>query len=245
MPPSTDDHDRFFDDLYERTTAPFVSPLAASREVDSFVALAKPPAGALVLDLGCGSGRHLALLKQHDFKPIGLDRSRVLAREARATGLPVVRADVRAMPLRAAHLDAVACFYSSIFFFDEAGNLEALREVARVLRPGGALVLQTANPVHLRRLGPEETTQELPDGSRVFERAAFDLASGRENGLRRLTLPDGTSTEGRFSIRHYAPGELDVLARRAGMRLERTCGGLDLQPFARTSRELVALLRRT
>jgi SAM-dependent methyltransferase len=237
------ERDAFYDELYEATTAPFVSATLTEAEVSCFRRLTGLESGARVLDLGCGWGRHLAALRADGFDAVGLERSARLAGKAGVFG-PTVRGDVRALPFRDGRFDAVACFYSSLFFFDEAQNLAALGEVARVLRTGGAFVLQSANPLHLRRLGSATQTHTLPDASTLVEHTAFDRDTGRDVGSRKLTRPDGRVLEGRFSVRHYAPGELEVLGRKVGLRLDRVCGDLALSAFARSSRELIVLMRR-
>jgi SAM-dependent methyltransferase len=244
---SSDDavRDHFFAEIYEATTAPFISPASTAKDVDQFLALASPPAQARVLDLGCGWGRHMTLLKARGYNVMGIERSQSLAAKAQAACPDtVIQADLRALPLSSASFDAVACFYSSVFLFDEEENHKALAEVARVLKPGGAFMLQTANPMHLRRLGGQEQAVKLPDGSEVFEFAEFDPQAGREKGYRRLTKASGEKIEGLFSVRYYAPGELEVLGRRVGLRLERVCGDNGLWPFTRDSRDLVALFRK-
>lgn len=238
------DHDLFFDELYERTSEPFLTPRMGEAEVASFLALAQPDEGARVLDLGCGWGRHLAPLRNAKLRVVGVERSGRYAIRANQGGFGIARGDVRALPFATGAFDAVACFYASLFFFDDTENIEALRESARVLRPGGAFVLQAANPVHLRRLGAEERVFELPGGGSVRERIAFNATTGREEGHRTMTLADGTTREASFSIRHYAPGELEVIALRAGMKVERVCGDLALAPYGRGSREVVALMRK-
>lgn len=235
------DHDAFFDDLYIRTTEPFLTEAMTVAEVKAFVSLAPLQEGARVLDLGCGWGRHGPALAKHGLEVFGLERARGPARRAHEVGLKVVRGDVRTLPWRSGAFDAVACFYSSIFFFDEPQNLAALKEVRRVLRPGGRFVLQAANPLHLARLGQEERTWPLPGGARVWERTRFESGTGTEVGLRRLTRPDGAVVEGGYRIRHYAPGELEVLARRSELRLLDFKGSLSLEPWTRQSREVVAV----
>jgi SAM-dependent methyltransferase len=240
---STDSHDAFFDDLYVRTTEPFLTPAMTVAEVKAFVAMSGVERGARVLDLGCGWGRHGPALRERGFELHGLERAAGPAHRAFEKGLAVVRGDVRALPYRGGSFEAIACFYSSLFFFGEEENLQCLKEVARVLKPGGAFVLQAANPLHLTRLGDEEHSLPLPDGSRVWERTHFELATGCEVGERRLTLPTGEVHAGGFRIRHYAPGELEVLALRAGLRLADVRGSLSLEPWTRQSREVIALLR--
>lgn len=237
------DHDAFFDDLYVRTTEPFLTEAMTRAEVKAFVSLAPLPPGSRVLDLGCGWGRHGPALEAHGLKVYGVERASRPAHRAGQQGLVVARADVRRLPWRAEAFEAVACFYSSLFFFDEAQNLDSLREVKRVLAPGGALVLQAANPLHLARLGEEERSWPLPTGERIWERTRFEVSTGTEVGERRLTLPDGEVREGGYRIRHYAPGELEVLALRAGLKLVDVRGDLSLSPWTRQSREVVALFR--
>lgn len=238
------DHDAFFDDLYRLSSEPFLTPEHTRAEVTAYLALAKPEPGARVLDLGCGWGRHLSGLSSAGLHPVGLERSAAYCRIARATGHPVIRGDVRSLPFADGAFASIACFYASLFFFDEADNLRALSEAARVVRSGGEVVLQAMNPLHLDRLGGTMELHPLPDGGSVFEETHYDRKAGRHVGFRRVTLPDGRTLEGRYSIRQYAPGELDVMARRAGLVLERTLGGLDLGMWKRDSRELVAVLRK-
>lgn len=237
-------HDAFFDELYRISSEPFLTPEHTRAEVTAYLSLAKPEAAARVLDLGCGWGRHLTALSSAGLRPIGLERSAAYCRIARSTGHRVIRGDVRSLPFADGAFASIACFYASLFFFDEADNLRALSEAARVVRSGGEVVLQAMNPLHLDRLGGTLELHPLPGGGSVFEETHYDRGEGRHVGFRRVTLPDGRTLEGRYSIRQYAPGELDVLARRAGLVLERTLGGLDLATWKRDSRELVAVLRK-
>lgn len=237
------ERDAFYAELYERTTAPFITPALTEAEVECFRKLTQLRPGALVLDMGCGWGRHLQVLREEGVEAIGLERSATLAARAAEHG-PVVRGDFRTLPFRDGSFDSAVCFYSSLFFFEEVENLSALREVARILRVNGTFVLQSTNPLYLRRLGLGADTHTLPDGSTIFERTDYDRETGRDVGFRRWTRPDGTSLEGRFSVRHYAPGELEVMGRRVGLRLERVCGDLSLSAFARHSRELIVLMRK-
>ncbi len=57
-------------------------------------------AGWRVLDVGCGAGRHARALASAGAQPIGLDLSAELLACARGVGLPLVRADMRRLPVR-------------------------------------------------------------------------------------------------------------------------------------------------
>lgn len=87
-----------------------------------------------VLDLGCGEGRFLPQ------GGIGLDIDLERLRVARGRSLLVVRADARAIPFADASFDTVYAHR----MLNEAGDVErVLREVARVLRPDGRLLVFT------------------------------------------------------------------------------------------------------
>ena len=100
-----------------------------------------------LLDLGCGTGRFLDLVKQAwpRLPALGLDLSDAYIRHARRhlrrrTRLDLIVANAEAVPLPAASIDAV----TSIFMMHElppAVRRTVIGEAARVLRPGGRLVL--------------------------------------------------------------------------------------------------------
>lgn len=241
---STDAHDAFFEDLYVSTTEPFLTPAMTAAEVEAFVRLSRATAGQRVLDLACGWGRHGPLLRDRGFDAHGLERAAPSAHRAAGNELVVSRGDVRSLPYRAASFDAVCCFYSSLFFFGEEENLRSLREIARVLKPGGAFMLQAANPIHLMSLGPDEFEVRLPNGGWVSERTYFDEEARCEVGVRRLMLPSGEVQEGGYRIRHYLPEEFDVLAKKAGLALASVHGSLALEPWTEKARDLIVLLTR-
>lgn len=102
--------------------------------------VADVPAGGRVLDAGCGTGRPV-LTGLDDLERVGLDFSRSqlgLARER--VDCPLVQGDMTRLPFRAATFDAVTAFHSVIHVPIEE-HLACYREFARVLRPGGQLVV--------------------------------------------------------------------------------------------------------
>lgn len=94
----------------------------------------------LVLDLGCGSGLDIPLLAARGLTIVGLDISSALLRIARSEAPDVagrlLRGDMRALPLASGCLDGVWAD-GSLHHLPRAALIEALREVARVLRPAG------------------------------------------------------------------------------------------------------------
>ncbi|MDQ6794904.1 MAG: class I SAM-dependent methyltransferase [Chloroflexota bacterium] len=116
-----------------------------------------PAAGGLLLDLGCGEGAYSKLLRSTGFEYVGLD----------ATGSTAdILADAHHLPFRDGSIDAIAAI--SILEHLRAPAV-ALREVARVLRPGGVIIGSVAfleafhlnSYFHHTHLG---TIQALTDG---------------------------------------------------------------------------------
>jgi SAM-dependent methyltransferase len=132
-----------------------------------------------VLDAGCGGGRNLVWLLRNGFDVFGVDRSaaavdgvRALAAEL-APNLPADRfqvAEVDALPFASASVDAVLSSAVLHFAADEEHFDRMLREMWRVLRPGGLLFARLATSIGIEALVVRvaEGRYRLPDGSVRF-----------------------------------------------------------------------------
>ena len=97
--------------------------------------------GDRVLDLGCGLGASAAYMAgDHRLKTLGLDISTEMLAEAALAcqGLPLVRADIQAIPLTAVSMDGVVC--ECVLSLADRPQA-VLQECRRVLKPGGSLIL--------------------------------------------------------------------------------------------------------
>jgi SAM-dependent methyltransferase len=95
-----------------------------------------------VCDLGCGPAQIARYLRDHGVDALGVDLSAGMLAEARRLNpdLFFVQSSMLALGLRAGTLAGVAAFYS-IIHIPRAQVIDALREVRRVLQPGGLFLV--------------------------------------------------------------------------------------------------------
>jgi SAM-dependent methyltransferase len=237
----------FFGELYLRSTLPFLSPEVTAREVDCLARLFTSfgPAQGPVLDLGCGHGRHAGLSKRLGRGVIGVER------DARSLQLltepfPVVRGDLRALPLRSGSAGGAFAWYSTLFGFgSDQAHAALLQEVARALRPGALLVAHTAPYERFAQAPRAHFRRTLPDGSLLEEESAFDHRTGLDHSRRTLSLPGGRVLSGAYTIRYYRLTELEALLRGAGLQPVVAYGGLEGQPPSPGASDLIVGAIRT
>ena len=215
----------------------------ADAQVKSLLEALPVMPGWSILDVGCGSGRHLEMFQQQGCSGIGLDLSPLLLREARLGALTEVRGDMRHLPFRPASFDLAACFFTSFGYFatlDE--DVQALAQFAGVLKPGGYFFLDLINKTHLlKNLVPRERC--VLDGSPVEQYRRFE--GGMVIKEIEIKRPDGQVEKFEERVRLYEEGELFALAERFSLRPLRVfgdeCGGAYQ---AETSLRMAALFQK-
>jgi SAM-dependent methyltransferase len=99
-----------------------------------------------LVDCGCGTGYNLKLLEPYG-AVFGFDLTKTGIERTQATGHPVVRADVTSIPFASGAFDVATSF--DVLQLIEADE-QAVREMARIVRPGGSVVLTLAGLELLR-----------------------------------------------------------------------------------------------
>jgi ubiquinone/menaquinone biosynthesis C-methylase UbiE len=187
-----------FAELYERAlVGPLFTPWA--RLLVDRAALAQ---GDRVLDVACGTGIVARLVKDRlgdSGRLVGVDLSPLMLAVAR-TVAPTIEwreANAASLPFEAGQFDVVFC-HQGLQFMPEKDAV--VRELRRVLAPGGKLELATWRPqeeiplilalhrVAERHLGPVTDTRHAFGDAKALERVATD-AGFRDVRVETLTLP--------------------------------------------------------
>nr|HEX4317668.1 class I SAM-dependent methyltransferase [Kofleriaceae bacterium] len=106
-------------------------------------------AGKDVLEVGCGTGLILGRVARFARHAAGIDLSGGMLEQAAARGLAVAQASATQLPVATASIDVAYSFKVLAHVPDIAG---AMREMARVVRPGGWVLAEFYNARSLRRL---------------------------------------------------------------------------------------------
>ena len=201
-----------------------------------------PGPGKLTVDLGCGEGRVARDLLARGHRVVAFDGSPALVAAACASTPSVAAevADAAALPLPDASADLVVAFMA----FHDVEDLDgAVREIARVLEPGGRLCLAIVHPMNSagRFDGEAPNAPFRIEGSYL---APFDYSDRIERGgltmlfhsrhrpladyfaalgasglavetLREPAVPDSAATSPALRRWQRVPLFLHVLARRA------------------------------
>jgi len=96
------------------------------------------PAGARLLDLGCGGGKDAGDLDRRGYRVVGVDRTSALlsAGRCRHPSLPLVRADLRDLPFQAMSFDGL-WVAASLMHLPKPDARRILADLCKLVRPGG------------------------------------------------------------------------------------------------------------
>ena len=227
--PSTDGFDLFKDSFYHRLENRY---RGAPEEIARRLRIYIPDAEAAwlrtgekpVMDIGCGRGEWLGLLKSHGLDGFGIDTNAVQIEEAREAGLDVRLGDaLQALADQPADSLSMITAHHLIEHLPFDAVAWITREAGRVLAPGGMLMFETPNtrnvlvgattfhtdPTHLKPM-PAQVMEIL------FETAGFDPVDIRHlNPHERLTeFLDTPDFNDELATLMFGPQDLAILGTK-------------------------------
>jgi len=205
--------------------------------------------GDRVLDLGCGWGRHSLALAGYGLNVTGLDLSRDLLTlatyNARRHGAAIdwVEADVARMPLKGT-FDAIAQFHGNFltWFTTPQQALEALWNVANLLRPGGRLLF-----------GADDWQPDLPFRAQDWDEWRGGAAIYRHtyDGDRRIAENQAVIFGPGHERQEYyrrtwwpAPSEMEMLCAQVGLAVREQFNAFAHTPYTPDQPGLVYVCER-
>jgi SAM-dependent methyltransferase len=238
-----------FDATYLHEYEPIFAAEHDRRDVARLVELLGLPAGARVLDVPCGHGRHAVLLGEAGYRVDGLDYSAHLLDIARSDSsgpnVRYTRGDMRKLPARwTGRFDAVLNLFTSFgFFLDPADDSRTVAEFARVLAPGGVLIWHGGSRDGVMARFLERDWWRTSDGTLFAQERSFDTLSGVLSVRSEWNGPSGPG-ERTHRIRLYSATHLSELLARNGLVVEEAFDGWTERPLRRASSEMLLIARR-
>jgi SAM-dependent methyltransferase len=177
-----------------------------ARLVSALIRRHRPRARTL-LDVACGTGRHLEHLREaFDCEGLDLDGRLLAVAAGRLPGMRLTRADMADFDL-GRRFDAVTCLFSSVGYLATVERLRAAVEcMAGHLEPGGVLVVEPWILPEAWIEGGVTDVEVVEDGDRKLVRV---MTSSRQGAMSRLRI-------------HYAvaaAGEVQIADERHELRL--------------------------
>lgn len=149
-----------------------------------------------VLDVGCGTGRFIELLPGR-YDAVGIDVSEGMLAFARRKGIKVAQAGADSIPFEDRSFDLVTTFAVLHHLIDPHVVRSALREMARVVKPGGAVLVWDHNPLNpywrilMARVPQDQGDERLVPAKEIVR--GLHGAGMKNVELRRMTFtPDFT-----------------------------------------------------
>jgi SAM-dependent methyltransferase len=206
--------------------------------------LAELAGGGRALELAIGTGRVAVPLAERGVPVAGIELSPYMLERLRAKpgadGIQVVEGDMAA--------DRVDGEFSLVYLvFNTITNLRSQEEqvacfenAARHLAPGGCFVVEVFVPI-LRMLPPGTTRHVFADEPGYLGYDVYDIADQIEWSHHVRLRDDGTYRHSAAPYRYVWPGELDLMARIAGLRLRERWADWDRTPFTGESEQHVSV----
>jgi SAM-dependent methyltransferase len=225
---------------YDESAADMFDPAKVGPVVEFLAELASDGSA---LELGIGTGRIALPLAQRGIRVHGIDLSEAMVAQLRAkpgaNKIDVTIGDFATTTVERRFSVAYLVFNTIMNLTSQDEQVACFQNVAAHLQPGGCFVIEVGIP-DLQRLPPGETVQAF---TVTPTRLGFDEYDVAAQGMisHHYWIEDGKLEVFSAPFRYVWPGELDLMARLAGMSLRERWSGWNREPFTSDSRQHVSV----
>jgi SAM-dependent methyltransferase len=221
---------------------------AGGEDVPFLATVFGDPASTRILDLACGAGRHTIPLAERGYGMTGVDLSRTFldhaeaAARAKALAIEWECRDMRDLPWTG-WFDGALCFGNSFGYFDPADTQRVIDALARALKPGAPLVLETGTAAE-SLLPALQDGRSMQIGDILYTSAAkYQCLESRLDVEYTFVRGDTRETK---TAEHWVYTARELLGRfgAAGFRLENAYSTTQRTPFTLGSPRLILVLRK-
>ena len=217
----------------------------AKLEVDYLLSQVKLKPRSKILDLACGFGRHSIPMAKKKFQVVGFDLTKNYLETAKASAkkqkvsVDFVQGDMKELKSHfdENEFDLVVSLFNSFGYFDRrADDMKMLKEISRVLKPGGRLVLNTLNGSGVRMQLSTRSRRGYEPMKNVFMLDSGVLEPSKKRVKAQWTVIDARKPKvsihrTSFQQNVYTHKELTTMLKTAGFKIEKTWGLLHGTPF--------------
>lgn len=229
---------------------------AGRADHDFYLAVAGELGAQSVVDVGCGTGVFAVELALRGYAVTGVDPAGPMLDIARgrSAGLDIEWIQGLADDVATGVADLVVMMgHVAQYFVDDADWSNVLRQLHRILQPGGRLTFETRNPAipweeHWTE-AKTTATMPHPEGGEFTSWVDVVGKSGPPDSYTlthegHTILPNGSHLTASETLRFRSSIEVLESVKSAGFVLEQTWGGWDRTPFNATSVEMIVVARR-
>jgi len=200
--------------------------------------------GARLLDVPCGNGRHSIELARRGYRVTGIDLSDEFLAAARAELDADWRSgDMRALQLEPSTFDGAFCFGNSFGYLDHTGVGDFLSALARALKPGAKLAIETGMAAEsILPTLVQKRWHRLGD-LMILSENRYDARHGRLD-IDYTFVQDGTVETRPTSSYVFTVAEIGRMLEAAGFGEIVFHGGIAGEPYALGTPRLVIVAQR-
>ncbi|MBL0152944.1 MAG: class I SAM-dependent methyltransferase [Chitinophagaceae bacterium] len=218
-------NDTFFDGSYKDVWRSMIPDELTTKETAYIISRFSLLSGSLVLDLMCGYGRHTLALSRQGIQVTAVDNLSAYTNEiagiVKQENLPVEVHCMSVLDFKPAHsFDAAICMGNNLNFFDRADNIQILSSVARSLKPGGFVFINTWSLAEIVWKNHREKSWSQEGDYKYIADSRVLFNPTRIESETTLIAPDGNQEHKSAVDYIFSLNEMEDILRESGLIME-------------------------